>query len=181
MSGRSRDSRAWEFWCDKDTRSELEEKAEKDANGSAADAIDLLRSTSGRSILGPISVKRNSMLSRRPSEIKRSRVDGKGRTLHRSSTSYGRLQGQDEVKKPTLKHAESAYSVYIPGNESDKENWSPGAEKGQEHGKRNSATNPEADSEIAVFMGKGRQNRSLSSDDDLNCVQGLLSLSRGGM
>ena len=45
-SGRSRDSRAWEFWCDADARNSLSQKADKERSGSAANAIGLLRSNS---------------------------------------------------------------------------------------------------------------------------------------
>lgn len=226
-SGRSRDSRAWEFWCDKDARSELEDKAQKDSSGSAADAIGLLRSASGRSILGAIPAKRNSLLSRHPPDAKRAKLDSKRPPMQRSSTSTGRLQrGSDDVAtsigKPRqrLKYSESA-SVYIPGNLSDKENWSPETE-GPHHDhssgragqslsgraalgeKRNPGNSfvkpttgrtmskatssgvpnseiadPEADPELAAFMGGARKSNSISSEDDLDCVQGLLSLSQG--
>ncbi|KAH9828527.1 Lysine-specific histone demethylase 1A [Teratosphaeria destructans] len=132
-SGRSRDSRAWEFWCDKDSRSELEEKAERDSNGDAANAIGLLRSASGRSILGSIPNKRNSLLSRAPSQIKRQKSGTDERQpLQRSQTSFGRLQGKASSnihKAPKLKHAGSAKSIHIPGNDSDKENWSPDSDR----------------------------------------------------
>ena len=45
-SGRSRDSRAWEFWCDADARNSLSQKADKERSGSAANAIGLMRSSS---------------------------------------------------------------------------------------------------------------------------------------
>ena len=212
-SGRSRDSRAWEFWCDKDTRGELEDKAEKDASGSAADAINLLRSTSGRKVLGTLSTRRNSLLLRQPSS-KRSRLDLKMPSLQRSSTTSGRLQGKpiNAASKPALKlkHAESAASVYIPGNDSDKENWSPdglnrsseadGRQTSDESGSQGATstrthttattsqklgkpslnaenTDPEADPELAAFMRGG--NSSVAGVDDLDCIQGLLSLSQG--
>lgn len=38
---------------------------------------------------------------------------------------------------------------------------------------------PEADPELAAFMGGARKSNSISSEDDLDCVQGLLSLSQG--
>ena len=206
-SGRSRDSRAWEFWCDKDTRTELEDKAEKDASGSAADAIDLLRSTSGRSILGVVPSKRNSLLSRHASFLKRSRVDAKPASLQRSTTSFGRLQGKPtgEMKStPKLKHSDSGVAVDVPGNESDKENWSPDTDTPSDghpavevysasqrqlartwlsRPKRSlsNAENagPEVDPEVAAFMRGSRKSTSISEEDDMDCVQGLLSLSQG--
>ena len=216
-SGRSRDSRVWEFWCDKDARSELEEKAEQDASGSAAGAIGLLRSASGRNILGSVPSKRNAALSRQSISLKRSKVESTIPSLHKSSTALGRLEGMPISNATTyaypatkVKHAESSFSVYIPGNESDKENWSPSTDmslNGQpEHllqslshmskdvaskpsanelkRQRASFSNtencrPEEDPEVAVFMRGTQRRRSVSGDEELDCVQGLLSLSQG--
>lgn len=215
-SGRSRDSRAWEFWCDKDARGELEEKAEQERSGSAADAIGLLRSASGRSILGAIPSKRNSWLMRQ-SSAKRSKLDDHRPPLHRSSSSFGRLQGDAGARlskkaTPRLKYSGSAVSVYIPGNESDKENWSPDRDfssgndqppqeqpalRGEPYSGQVNKTrsprkqlarlsqrdveniDPEKDEELSAFMRKGRTSTSMSDDEDLDCVQGLLSLSQG--
>ena len=228
-SGRSRDSRAWEFWCDKDTRGELGEKAEKNASGSAAAAIGLLRSASGRTVLGAIPAKRNTALSRQSASLKRSKLDPVRSSLQRSSTSFGRLQGKplaDEnlISKPNpkLKHTESAISNYVPGNDSDKENWSPdgnlstnrpsekspayvhqyvsgykqetAAARSHERPRQpavdevrsrrslisNTENNdPEADPELAAFMRGGGKSNGTSEEEDLDCIQGLLSLSQG--
>ena len=217
-SGRSRDSRAWEFWCDKDCRSELEEKAEKDASGSAADAIQLLRSASGRSILGTIPAKRNSTVLGH-SDAKRLRGGGR-MSLQRSSTSNGRLQGKQlggsglaSKTVPKLKNSKSALSVHVPGNDSDKENWSPSSDLQSEEqqsvfadgeagvysslnqrsrhstgpytlekrrsGMQRGSIDPENDPEIAAFMRAGRESDKVSDHEELDCVQGLLSLSQG--
>ena len=228
-SGRSRDSRAWEFWCDKDSRGELGDKAVKDASGSAADAIGLLRSTSGRSILGTIPMKRNSVLPRQQSAMKRSKLDLPKPVLQRSSTTSGRLQGkplgsisQSVKPAPKLKQMKSAVSTYTPGNDSDKENWSPEADVysdegsdvvmqsvGQDESTSASLTtvkrtprgaaptvrtlsnrkpqqslskenhDPEADPELAAFMRGSHKSNSISEEEDLDCIQGLLSLSQG--
>nr|POE49270.1 protein flowering locus d [Quercus suber] len=201
-SGRSRDSRAWEFWCDKDTRTELEGRAEKESSGSAADAIGLLRSSSGRSVLGPLANKRNPTLFRDASDTKKPRLDPSKRPpLRRASTSFGRLQSKSvhrKLARPTLKYSESAVSVYIPGNDSDKENWSPernisaAQDKSSVLGKIDHEPFPTAtvtgtrrgnehdlvvDAELVHSTRRDR--KSVSSEDDLDCVQGLLSLSQG--
>ena len=219
-SGRSRDSRAWEFWCDKNTRSELEDKAEKDASGSATGAIGLLRSSSRRRVLGSIPSKRNSAISSHASISKRSKLDQAPRQLQRSSTSLGRLQGKHAVTDreflkpaPKLKHFKSATSAYVPGNDSDKENWSPelethGERRGQqvhthslasaitahppkvrrqsnrgEAGSKSSAAHQaiklEDDPEVVSFMRTGKGSSRVAADQELDCVQGLLSLSQG--
>jgi hypothetical protein len=42
-SGRSRDSRVWSFFADRGARSELEDRAQQETSGDAAEAISLLR------------------------------------------------------------------------------------------------------------------------------------------
>ncbi|KAK6432072.1 Homeobox protein yox1 [Oleoguttula sp. CCFEE 5521] len=219
MSGRSRDSRAWEFWCDKDSRTELEDKSAVDDSGSASNAIGLMRASSGRSILGPLTGKRISGLHR-TSSAKRARLDQAHSGLVRSSTSGGRLQqGRHEaasIRAPKLRYSLSNAQIIIPGNDSDKENWSPdravtaasddltkpvnkgvlsekrGAANAARSGRKQSPlkgrlrrtgddenADPDADPELAAFMRSGRRSRSISGDEELDCVQGLLSLSQG--
>jgi hypothetical protein len=225
-SGRSRDSRAWEFWCDKDSRNEAEEQAEKDASGSAADAIGLMRANSGRRVLAPLPSKRNASVARQPS-AKRTKLDHTPASLRRSSTSAGRLQhGVDSASKPglQLKYSESGASIHIPGNDSDKENWSPERQLlpssqpvmgsgGGKHGRQgrsvlgesrsagntskpgrtskrppqtprpraatDKVTDPDQDPELVAFMRDHRKSSSISGEEELDCVQGLLSLSQG--
>ncbi|KAK6433029.1 Homeobox protein yox1 [Oleoguttula sp. CCFEE 5521] len=219
MSGRSRDSRAWEFWCDKDSRTELEDKSAADDSGSASNAIGLMRATSGRSILGPLTSKR-AMGLHRTSSAKRAKVEQAQPSLARSSTSGGRLQqGRHEgtsVRAPKLRYSLSTAQIIIPGNDSDKENWSPdravttvsegqikpvskgvlsekrGGVNAARSGRKQSPlkgrllrtgddenANPDADPELAAFMRSDRRSRSISGDEELDCVQGLLSLSQG--
>lgn len=215
-SGRSRDSRAWEFWCDKDSRNELEVQAERDSSGSAASAINLLRSTSGRSILGSLPSKRNANFAEKPTSGKRPKLEHKKLPpLQRANTSLERLHPTERRKNvdstPALKHAGSMASFRVAGNDSDKENWSPQSEshdtvpnrarsrslgidfearrfegeRGQLakilHARKGHEENlnPDDDPEVAAFMRSGRQSNSTSSEADLDCVQGLLSLSQG--
>ncbi|OMP87875.1 Homeobox protein YOX1, partial [Diplodia seriata] len=135
FSGRSRDSRAWEFWCDSDARNSLTEKANQEGSGSAADAIGLIRSASkGALRLNPN--KRNAQLLPQ-SSAKRVKLDGKSThrpPLSRASSSQGRLQGKAApVSRTPLKKSQSAIvknvdgdGFEIPQTESDKENWEPG-------------------------------------------------------
>lgn len=219
-SGRSRDSRAWEFWCDRESRSELGNAAEKDASGSATGAIGILRTVSGRNVLGSVPSKRNSLAGHQGHPAKRSKLDQKRAPLQRSSTSQGRLQGKPGQTVPKLKHSGSANYIRIAGNDSDKENWSPTTDGGSEGQDRDSdmrrsgthashgttgrralaetvnaggkasksrkqrigdgaseVTDPENDGELAAFMRSG--TKSASAGDDMDCVQGLLSLSQG--
>lgn len=210
-SGRSRDSRSWEFWCDRDARSELGTAAERDAVGSAAGAIGLLRTASGRSILSSIPNKRNSPFADRTApakQVKRARS-----SLQRSSTA-GELQvGKAEAQvSQKLKHSESA--DYVRSTDSDKENCSPARDvdsdsetpatarrftqvsrgrqprlasmsgnsrQGMKHGagSQEDALDPETDAEVAAFMHGSEKGNARSAGDELDCVQGLLSLSQG--
>ncbi|EMC99007.1 hypothetical protein BAUCODRAFT_120297 [Baudoinia panamericana UAMH 10762] len=225
-SGRSRDSRAWQFWCDKDARSELEQKAVDDVSGSAADAIGLLRSASGRRILGSVPATINSKLAQRAKGVHRTKLERRRGCLQRANTTLGRLQSRldgSEKVMPKLKGYDSTLSAHVPGNDSDKENWSP-SERDQDgslidganarsspeysyaapqggrvsqmttlredartglhksalqHDFGQENVEPEAGAPTAGTVSDKQQNQSTSSEDDLDCIQGLLSLSQG--
>lgn len=119
--GRSRDSRAWEFWCDPDTRhnTSLTARAEQEGSGSAADAIGLLRAN--RRILAQNQARQNTPLKSRQSSRKvfASSSVKKSRSMQRASTfnvfsSSKKQKGSDETE-----------SDEFPSTESDKENWEP--------------------------------------------------------
>jgi hypothetical protein len=228
-SGRSRDSRSWEFWCDKDARAELEVTAEKNSSGSAAGAIGLLRSASGRSILGSMPLKRNSGILGPSAISKRVKLDSSKRPpLQRSRTSLGRLQsstseGVTAYAKPMSKSKHNV-TTYMPGDDSNKENvspeWrgrpdrrsdlhsdaestSPGPDATLLHDdlvvdaslqfrssqaptmRSNLSSRDRSDGEykrpfVNDAVGNGGQRRTGPSvEADLDCIQGLLSLSQG--
>ena len=119
--GRSRDSRAWEFWCDPDTRhnTSLTARAEQEGSGSAADAIGLLRAN--RRILAQNQARQNTPLKSRqsPRKVFASSSVKKSRSMQRASTfnvfsSSKKQKGSDETE-----------SDEFPSTESDKENWEP--------------------------------------------------------
>jgi len=231
LSGRSRDSRAWEFWCDSEARNVLAKKADQEQSGSAADAISLMRSTS-RSALTPISNKGNirqfdSNLSRhgKPDYPIKSRP-----VFGRVQSSVGRLQGAAQAAVARLKGNgyKKSKTIDLSGADSDKENWDPvpglagtvarrrlpqdkAAPRPDENttapsgrrtltsdgqrrrkqakpDKEQENVNLEDDRELADFMhggdgGGGRSSRGgqgdMAGEDDLDCIQGLLSLSQG--
>ncbi|KAF1927544.1 uncharacterized protein M421DRAFT_101530 [Didymella exigua CBS 183.55] len=120
--GRSRDSRAWEFWCDPDTRhnTSLTARAEQEGSGSAADAIGLLRAN--RRILTQNQARQNTPLKSRQSSHKAPGSSGvkKSRgSMQRASTFNVFSSG----KKP--KDSDETESDDFPSTESDKENWEP--------------------------------------------------------
>lgn len=139
-SGRSRDSRAWEFWCDSDARNSLTEKAELEQSGSAADAIGLIRSNS-KGALRANSTKRNVQLLKQRTAVL-SKSDPLYRTkpqLLRASSSLGRLQGRTGLsqtdpkaaKHGSKKNGTDTDEFEILNTDSDKENQEP---EGQQHG-----------------------------------------------
>ncbi|KAF2262862.1 hypothetical protein CC78DRAFT_534505 [Lojkania enalia] len=125
--GRSRDSRAWEFWCDPDTRNNrsLTTQAEQEGSGSAVDAIGLLRAN--RRILAQNQARQNQnahVVSRYETSTALGEQGAKksSHTLQRASTTHGRLQTKDIEN---YKNGDSSDTEDLPQTESDKENWEP--------------------------------------------------------
>ena len=141
--GRSRDSRAWEFWCDPDSRSSttLTTRAEQEGSGSAADAIGILRAN--RRILAQNQARQNTpLISRHGSHkvlgspgVKKSRG-----SMQRASTINGRFSTK-EYKEYT-KGGETTESDEFPNTESDKENWEPDVPKSVRRDRQVAATPP---------------------------------------
>ena len=119
--GRSRDSRAWEFWCDPDTRhnTSLTARAEQEGSGSAADAIGLLRAN--RKILAQNQARQNTPLKSRQSshKIRSSGVKKSRGSIQRASTFNVFSSGKKQ------KDSDETESDEFPSTESDKENWEP--------------------------------------------------------
>lgn len=140
MTGRSRDARTWEFYCDSDTRNALTEQAELEESGSATAAIGLIRSRSNASkVMTPNPNKRNAH-SQKPDSTKRLKADVQGTgkpKLARATSSVARLQtansnGQTQKamkmgeKKPKEGSQTDIWQEY--DGDSDKENWEPGTQ-----------------------------------------------------
>lgn len=128
--GRSRDSRAWEFWCDPDTRynTSLTTRAEQEGSGSAADAIGLLRAN--RRILQQNQARQNSPVVSRYHSVKSSPKYSAKKSrgpIQRAATVNGRLQS---------KGSSSSESDELPQTESDKENWIPDTSKSQQRSRK---------------------------------------------
>ncbi|KAL9128999.1 MAG: hypothetical protein Q9217_002433 [Psora testacea] len=154
-AGRSRDTRTWEFYCDSDARNALTEQAEGEERGSAAAAIDLIRSHSqSNRILTPNSNKRNAHVPKHNS-IKRHRPDSDKLSkpkLGRTTSSVGRLQTTNgnnprpSAIKPAEKHLQSNSQSAVfktHDDDSDKENWEPGTQTSRPP-RRRPVTSPES-------------------------------------
>ena len=190
--GRSRDARTWEFYCDSNSKDALSTQAEAETSGSAISAINLIRSNSFKSrsqALSPSLTKTNTRIT--------SSKEGKPK-LSRAKSSLGRLQGvndpADAVKgKPTPGQCH----VRSPSGDSDKENWAPGTRM-SEHSLRRTQpsgsqrpvlheneemTYPDASSS-RTGRGDGSSSRvsptkEKAKGEEMDCIQGLLSLSQG--
>lgn len=123
--GRSRDSRAWEFWCDPDSRSttSLTTRAEQEGSGSAADAIGILRAN--RKILAQNHARQNTPLRSRSNQILGSLgspgVKKARGLMQRASTTHGRFATKSYKKREDSTTA----SDDVLETTSDKENWDP--------------------------------------------------------
>ena len=134
MTGRSRDARTWEFYCDTDARDALTEQAEREQSGSAASAIGLIRSRSSTA-LASNSNKRNTNVQKLDSS-KRSKGDemkSQKRKLDRTTSSVARLQTVGSSKPacqsvPKKPKSTSQSDLLVDPGDSDKENWEPGTQ-----------------------------------------------------
>ncbi|EXL83551.1 hypothetical protein FOPG_03687 [Fusarium oxysporum f. sp. conglutinans race 2 54008] len=105
VRGRSRDVHAWEKCADAENRDELTAQAEYESNGSAAAAINILRSTSG--ILQPSNAKRNAPMTRpqRPHQAKKAKLDPTGSSISRLDVDL------DEREKADREHGKVKVSI----------------------------------------------------------------------
>jgi len=191
-TGRSRDARTWEFYCDRSARSSLATRAEEEATGSAGGALGLMRSASQRKTqaLSPNPAKHN--LRRAQSSLKSKP------SLSRTQSSMARLQGSDGIYEDERPRKQPVHRRQNSGSDSDKENWLPGT-RDSTHGLRRTVPSAERGTILQTPRGLAAQhahpspvlpsaddqeNRPIARSgkekgDDLDCVQGLLSLSQG--
>lgn len=193
--GRSRDSRTWEFYCDSTAKDALSIQAEAETAGSAISAINLVRSNSFKSrtqALSPSTTKTNGRIS----VISR---DGKSK-LSRTKSSLGRLQSFERSVETSGDGLKSNH-VRSPSGDSDKENWAPGTRASINHLRR---TEPSVSArpvlqanESVIFrdaspatqrsrphsnlpgIAQSSPSKEKAKGEELDCVQGLLSLSQG--
>ena len=200
--GRSRDARTWEFYCDSEARNSLSSHAEHESNGSAVGAINLVRSQSQRQLrqmLAPVASRSNA---RAPAPLGSSGQRSKPK-LARAKSSLARLQGDDLHFSKKHGSGSRPQITRSPSGDSDKENWAPGTHSTQNPLRRTNAssntcpvladnngmlgyaTGLESDGSKAIRRIDRKENRepmlgaAKTKGSDLDCVQGLLSLSQG--
>lgn len=193
--GRSRDARTWEFYCDSTAKDALSIQAEAETAGSAVSAINLVRSNSFKSraqALSPALSKSNGRIG----PISR---DGKSK-LARTKSSLGRLQSFERVVEKAS-DSSKAHHLRSPSGDSDKENWAPGTRASVNTLRRTepslSARRVLQANESVIFRdatpanqrsrpcgqlaegGQPSPSKEKAKGEELDCVQGLLSLSQG--
>jgi hypothetical protein len=190
--GRSRDARTWEFYCDSASKDALSTQAEAETAGSAVSAINLIRSNSFKSrsqVLSPSMAKTNTRTV--------SSKDGKPK-LSRAKSSLGRLQGVDDPTE-SLKSKANARPGHVRSSsgDSDKENWAPGTRMSEHALRRTQPSGSQRpvlqENEEMTFpdAGSSRKHHEATVEyrvsptkekakgEEMDCVQGLLSLSQG--
>ncbi|EXJ77157.1 hypothetical protein A1O3_10315 [Capronia epimyces CBS 606.96] len=190
--GRSRDARTWEFYCDSNTKDALSTQAEAETAGSAVSAINLIRTNSFKSrsqALSPSLSKANNRLT--PG------LKGGKPKLARAKSSLARLQGCDGTAEPSKSKSKRPGHMRSESGDSDKENWAPGTRLSEHPLRRTQPsasqrlilqenedmTFPDARSSRKLRDGKTGSRESPTKEkakgEELDCVQGLLSLSQG--
>jgi hypothetical protein len=192
-SGRSRDSRAWEFWCDSSARTFLVDKAEQEGSGSAADAIGLIRAHSQRQSNGSLK-KTKSAKSFLSTNAKYNQLT--------TRNFENDLRGFQEVFKRIPLEKLSYASTVFTSPDSDKENQMPSSPSQQfsfavrsteiarlhtlERGEYCSNENEkcfdmECNVKFVAQCDENDQKHSKPVKDDgeeLGCVEGLIKLSQ---
>ncbi|KAJ9614558.1 Homeobox protein yox1 [Cladophialophora chaetospira] len=190
--GRSRDARTWEFYCDSSTKDALSTQAEAETSGSAVSAINLIRSNSFKSrtqALSPSLSKTN---------IHPTSSRGSKPKLSRAKSSLGRLQGEDPPTGP-VNEKPNAHPGHLrsPSEDSDKENWAPGTtssvhalRRTEPSGHQRPILQENEDMTFPDASSSRKQGREVPSNrpsptkekakgEEMDCIQGLLSLSQG--
>ena len=134
-SGRSRDARAWEFYCDSDVRNALTVQAEQDQKGSALGLLGLIRSSSVKSNSFPNALNSTSKQTKQDSSKRKSHPGSRIERpkIARTASSMARLQTVDHnVEKTALRDKNNrlkskSHQVVTreSSGDSDKENWDP--------------------------------------------------------
>ena len=219
--GRSRDARAWKFYCDHDTRTALAAQAENDSNGSAAGAINLIRSRSQTNHFKPRGKGNETVLkSKRGAEnVRRGLMAHKPVSkLARTLSSTADLATAAKPKGDSVYHASHVKPQMLsPSGDSDKENWAPGTTSSSHLSRRAKGPNKSLRKPLQEDFSADRQagscaplytetsssreyqhpvaassrgnmplgphnlcrENSPGQGEELDCVQGLLSLSQG--
>lgn len=190
--GRSRDARTWEFYCDGDARAALSAQADNESNGSAVGAINLIRCQSQSTKSKAQQKGKDAALKPKMGAVnakKTAASSGQKGKLVRAMSSMARLprisksEGADVNKAGKVSHSRSS------SGDSDKENWAPGTRCSNNVLRRMGGSSNASRDVLQDHVESGasgydgfQANRLGGGEDkeqDLDCIQGLLSLSQG--
>ncbi|MCJ1287412.1 hypothetical protein MMC26_006761 [Xylographa opegraphella] len=145
-SGRSRDARAWEFYCDSDVRNALTVQAEQDQKGSASGVLGLIRSSSTKSISLPTAFNSTARQAKQDSSKRKSLGGSRSERpkIARTASSIAKLQTVDhniqklnsKAKDKDLKSKSQRVLTRESSGDSDKENWEPDTHPSDAHRRR---------------------------------------------
>ena len=138
MTGRSRDARTWEFYCDSDAGNALTQQAEREQSGSAIGPIGLIRSRSSNTMAQTTNKRNANMSQQEPTKRQKSdgQLTGKPK-FGRAMSSVARLQSvTSNMQKQHAKAVDKSSKPKIQpdlddstSGDSDKENWVPGTHR----------------------------------------------------
>lgn len=207
LFGRSRDPRNWESFFDTDARSALTPSSSqgapnKDSPGPfRSRQRPLHRSLSARH--NPLAGKQSDQNTPVAQQMR-----DKRRKLSRTVSSLGRLETDRNTKTSKVPLNSKYADEDLDDGDSDKENWIPGTrtsrvrrrtthdaqrpvlkdasnrenrtnkalgtnKRSRVQGQQRKSTVPDVSADVSAFMAGGSQ------EEDLDCIQGLLSLSQG--
>ena len=139
-TGRSRDARTWEFYCDKDARDALTEQAEREESGSATAVIALIKSNSSTSKAVTTKSNKRNAHNQKLEAVKRLKANGLIKQKpkpNRSQSSLANMQTvggsvdskAEEARKAHRKPSSQINVFELYEGDSDKENWVPGTQQ----------------------------------------------------
>ncbi|KAL8688525.1 MAG: hypothetical protein Q9218_005583, partial [Villophora microphyllina] len=121
--GRSRDSRAWEFYCDSEARDELTKQAEREQSGSAIGAIGLIRSRSKGCLAAGARINNTtnkrvspSLNSKKPENQKRLKADDASAKPSSSKQAKPTKLKKTEPSAAALKRLQNPLSAVTTAN-----------------------------------------------------------------
>ncbi|KAJ5239530.1 hypothetical protein N7468_004149 [Penicillium chermesinum] len=203
--GRSRDPRNWESFFDTDARSALSTPSSSQTAPHLSPG--LFQSRSQRSLTRSASTRHSLAIHEDNARTPISQSMGEKRRKLSRTTDRNRANASSKLSKSMSKSHKPGFE--LDAGDSDKENWVPGTRSSQArrrpnpnatrsvlrdanrnrglglstNGKRNRPLGsgvqgkaPDVDADVSAFMAGGNGG---SQEDDLDCVQGLLSLSQG--
>ena len=184
-TGRSRDARTWQFYCDKDARDALTEQAEREESGSATAAIALIKSTSNASKAMALKSNKRNAHTHKLEAAKKVKTNGqtlKKPKLGRSQSLYDDMRVVTKSSQSLeLKAGNSRYKhdpesavLEIYEGESDKENWVPGTQ--QRSPRRQPPTDPSKSRRILEESLRHSSTLGALMSQERNASSGLSSL-----